>query len=230
MRDIQKKYLKHFFFVALTYMSGVLCHECGHYIGSLFNEHSRNKHISYNQFRYDDNWQDSLNFVNNLPVQDEMTAKIKYFQTYYYSLRARKSNSFTLVSGIMLPFFIGWFSFLLLAGFKKQVFIYPTLFLGESLITFSTNFFRYYIDYKWLKTTILTGRPDLLRFSSDTGLPYLTVEFLLCSVSVPALSYLFFNIIPRRERASFALFTASGIILGHILWFYFIGNLLLPQK
>ena len=72
------------------------------------------------------------------------------------------------------------------------------------------------------------GSSDEQSLSRQLGMAHWVLPLVFAVISASVLAFVFFSIIPRRQRTVFNCATFWGSLIGYIIWFVFLGPLLLP--
>jgi hypothetical protein len=217
----------------LTFCVGVVTHELGHAIAAHAVGGYKNIKVSYAQVSAKMIPIDTLEQLAKIR-QYEIENNLEYPEKEYREnlLQSIKTKRLFHVAGAsILTFCIGFSAWLLLffypnlrnlnSKFSYFVF-YSSLFVGQCAIDW----------IKFLFVLVTSGeelRQDLLICAIILGLPRYSILIFMFLVSSALLAYLFFKMMPNSKRMILLVGVGIGTILGRIIWFGFLGNLLLPK-
>jgi hypothetical protein len=215
------------FLTIITFCIGIVTHETGHAItGKVFAY--KNIKLSYKSTFMESKYHDSLKSIRKLRKY-EIKNHLNYPEKQYYREIFEIPTIYIYASACVLTFLIGFVSLLLLYfnphllhfqhWFSYFIF-YPSLFLGQFIS-----------DGIVLLITTILDKPitmDLIVVASLLYLPRLSLVLFMFILSTVMLCYLFFKLMPVEKRAYLILGICLGTIIGRILWFGFLGQILLP--
>jgi hypothetical protein len=215
------------FLTIITFCIGIITHEVGHAItGKIFDQ--KNIRVTYKATFMESKYHDSLKLIRKLRKY-EIKNYLNYPEKKYYREVFEIPTIYIHSGACILTFSIGFVSLLLLyfnqhllyfQHWSSYFIFYPSLFLGQFIS-----------DGIILLINVILDKPitlDLVVVASLLYLPrFSLVLFMFILVSI-MLSYLFFKLISIEKRGYLILGISLGTIIGRIIWFNFLGPIILP--
>lgn len=180
---------------------GTLSHEFGHFAVARLLGYEASLHYGYTSYEGDITARDSFLITLAGPLQTITTGIIGFFLAVRYLRNANHSVALS---------------------FKQWLMVFLSLFWLREVF----NFLQDVIGY--VATGSFSTRNDEIRLSLSCGLHELGISLPAALIAVFVLAYVFFKIIPIRQRLLFILSGLIGGALGFYLWMYLIGPVLMP--
>jgi hypothetical protein len=215
------------FITILTFMIGIIIHEVIHGVTAYYLGYQNIK-ISYNYVAMTSPHIDTLNHITKLR-KTEILNQQDYPEKEYYRQTAQVPRFYVNLSSNLFIFIVGTLALLALhlkPSFLKfdsiiSFFIfYSSLFLGQFISD------GLVVAYNFLFG--LSISTDLITCAYLLKLPKYSLLILVFLLSSLLLSYLFFSLIPAPNRPYLIIGVATGTIIGRIIWFKYLGHLILP--
>lgn len=207
-----KSNLKLFTYLTFTFVLftiiGTLSHEFGHYLVGRLLGYDVYINYGFTRFAPDQHIKPSLSnsyhyflFILGGPLETMLTGTIGMALIYRYR------KSFQSVSHLSI---------------QQWSFIFIALFWLRQIFNFITGIIVFIVKGKILKGN------DESKLDRYLGFPNGTVITLTGITAVIIVSLIVFQFIPKRQRLTFIVSGLIGGIAGYILWFHYLGKIILP--
>ena len=234
--DFNKKlflYLSIGFF--LFTIIGTLSHELGHYAFAKSKGYSAT--ISYGFCNWNDSENETyLNFVykkypNEIKKQIDFPTGEKFLKI----LKKQSNNSFWItLGGPLQTMLTGTIGFVMLLGYRNKIYNVEKLNFKQWMILFISlfwcrqiyNFISGFIIYL-LRDNYPEGN-DEIKLALSLGIPKISISLSTAIIGVIIFVFIFFKVIPKKQRLTFLISGFVGGLFGIYFWLYLVGPIVMP--
>lgn len=211
---------------------GTLSHELGHILPAKILGYQTTLH--YGSMEWDGEY---LKYSNALYKKYALPDKIPQEESEHLNKlksKEKSDNFWILIGGPIQTIFTGILGMVILYRRKHTLNKTPFGMINWLAVFLSLFWSRQIFNFLIGCLTFLSGRKntpfggDEAEISALLGLPSGTVGIITAIMAIVICSIIVFRIVPRQDRKVFITSGIIGSVLGYLIWFEWIGPLLLP--